>query len=140
MRSALKPSPVSFPLKLPIRYRATSGEATVFGAGFTTSIGSKEIQFSAATGVREQMKIHLAIAWPILLEERTRLQLAVEAMIIDVMDGAALARVVQYHFRTRGDWEPVWRLPAAGGACLPGTALLMNSNLPDCPRHLLHVE
>jgi hypothetical protein len=106
LRSAVKPLPVCFPLELPLRYRATSGNRAVFGAGCTKWIGSREIAFACAKDIEKHMKAEIAIAWPLRLEGRVRLQLSVSAILTQVAEGVALARIVQYHFRTRGDWQP----------------------------------
>jgi hypothetical protein len=106
LRSAVRPLPVWFPLELPLRYKATSPEAIVSGTGFTRWIGSKLIEFTADESVRKHMRAEIAIAWPSRLNDHVRLQLAVDAIITESAEGVALARIDQYYFRTRGDWEP----------------------------------
>ena len=106
MRTAYKPVPVQFPLELPMRYKASLQETTVSGVSHTKWIGSKEIAFPAGEDLRERMRAVISIAWPFLLEDRVRLQLSVEAVVMRVEFGIAVARIGNYHFRTRGEWEP----------------------------------
>jgi hypothetical protein len=124
LKSAVKPSPVCFPLELPLRYKAKSPDRAVFGTGCTKWIGSREIAFAAAKGIQKHMKAEIAIAWPLRLEGRVRLQLSVTAILTHVAEGVAVARIVQYDFRTRGEKEPVGeKEPAQTLMALPAGSL-----------------
>jgi hypothetical protein len=77
-------------------------------------ISSKDIVFGPATGLERGMKAEIAIAWPFLLDGHIRLQLVLEATITGSEDGAAEARILSYHFRTRRPTETEQRAVSAG--------------------------
>jgi hypothetical protein len=105
LRYTVMPQPVRFPLALPLRYKAMSENTTILGGGHTEWIGSREIAFMAGEGMEEQMKAKITVAWPFLLDNQVRLQLAVEAVVTRIEEGVAEARILSYDFRTRGEGE-----------------------------------
>jgi hypothetical protein len=105
LRLADRPLPVNFPLALPLRYKGKLEAAHIRGAGCTKWIGSKEIAFAAGEGIRQHMRAEIAIAWPFLLDDRVRLQLTIDAVVTRVAEGVAVARIFNYQFRTRAEWE-----------------------------------
>jgi hypothetical protein len=119
MRSAPKPL-VRFPLTMALRYQITSEQATVSGVSATKWIGSRQIAFAACEDIEEKSKIHIAIAWPILLEDRVPLQLTIKAIVTKVANGIAEAAILQYDFRTRKDQEPA---TAANPTASPGNPI-----------------
>ncbi len=101
MRSELLALPRRYPLPLPLRYRTTPKHGTLHGFGQARMISSQDIIFAAANGLKPGMEAEIALAWPFLLEERTHLQLVLEATITDSEDGVTEARIMTYDFRTR---------------------------------------
>ncbi|HLI82778.1 MAG TPA: hypothetical protein VKV17_02610 [Bryobacteraceae bacterium] len=102
MKSTIKP-PVQFPLTMVLRYQTKSGPAFVSGTSVTKRIGSRQIVFTANEDIQEKTKLQLAISWPVLLENRVRLQVIMDAIVTKVEDGVAEATILQYDFRTRKD-------------------------------------
>jgi hypothetical protein len=105
LKPRAKPLPVNFPLTLPLRYKGRFEYANIRGAACTKWIGSKEIAFAAGDDIREHMRAEIAVAWPFLLDDRVRLQLTIDAVVTQIADGVAFARISNYQFRTRADWE-----------------------------------
>jgi hypothetical protein len=68
-------------------------------------MSSKDIIFAPGDGLEPGMKAEIAVAWPFLLDGRIRLQLVLEVRITGSHDGVTEARIVAYHFRTRGPAE-----------------------------------
>jgi len=102
--SAQRPSR-RYPIEFQLRYKATSRNGTLHGFGQSRMISSKEIIFEPADGLEPGMKAEIAIAWPFLLDGHIRLQLVLETAITGREAGAAQARILSYHFRTRRPTE-----------------------------------
>jgi hypothetical protein len=86
----------------------------VHGFGQSRIISSKDIIFGPADGLEPGMKAEIAIAWPFLLDGHIRLQLVLETAITGSERGAAEARILSYHFRTRRAAEAEPRAVSAG--------------------------
>jgi hypothetical protein len=68
-------------------------------------MSSTDIIFEGCNELKPGMKAEIAVAWPLLLDGHIRLQLVLEATIMSSQDGVAEARILAYHFRTRGSSE-----------------------------------
>jgi hypothetical protein len=77
----------------------------LYGFGETRMMSSTDIIFGGGNGLEPGMKAEIAVAWPGLLDGRIRLQLVLEATITGSQDGVTEARILAYHFRTRGPAE-----------------------------------
>ena len=101
MTSAQRPKR-RYAIPLQLRYKAISRNGTVHGFGRSTIISSKEVIFEPGEGLEPGMKAEIAIAWPVLLDGHIRLQLVLDATISRSEGGTVEARILSYHFRTRG--------------------------------------
>ena len=97
--------PHRYPISLQLRYKATSKQGPLYGFGETRMMSSKDIIFGGGDGLKPGMKAEIAVAWPRLLDGHIRLQLVLEATITGSQDGVTEARILAYHFRTRGPAE-----------------------------------
>ena len=95
-----------FGMELPLKYKAASAELAFFGLGRTNVLSSTEFIFTADQPIESGMLCEISIAWPILLENRVRLQLILEATIVRVEGPVVAARISKYNYRTRGVWQP----------------------------------
>ena len=95
-----------YPVSLPLRYKATSKHGPLNGFGETRLMSSKDIIFAPGDKLKPGMKAEVAVAWPLLLDGRIRLQLVLEVTITGNQDGVAEARILTYHFRTRRPADP----------------------------------
>jgi len=112
----IRPSPARYPVELPLRYKAVSPEMTVFGVGRTNLMSSLELMFTGDQPLEPGMKVEVSIAWPVLLDDRVRLQLVVEGAVVCIQDGLNVISILKYHYRTRGarvQAENAERIPAA---------------------------
>jgi hypothetical protein len=91
---------------LELRYKVKTKYGPLYGFGQTRMMSSKDIIFGGGgDGLKPGMKAEIAVAWPFLLDGRIRLQLVLEARITGSQDGVTEARILAYHFRTRGPAE-----------------------------------
>jgi hypothetical protein len=91
---------------LELRYKAKTEYGPLYGFGQARMMSSKDIIFGGGgDGLKPGMKAEIAVAWPFLLDGRIRLQLVLEVRITGSHDGVTEARIVAYHFRTRGPAE-----------------------------------
>ena len=125
MKSAQRPAR-RYPIEFELRYKATSRNGTLHGFGQSRIISSKDIIFGPSDGLERGMKAEIAIAWPFLLDGHIRLQLVLETVITGSEGGAAEARILSYHFRTRRPAEAEQR---AASACRQETTPVMNRAL-----------
>jgi len=119
-----------------MRYKAASGEVTVFGLGRTSKMSSTELTFSADQFLEVGMKAEISIAWPVLLDNRVRLQLVVEGAVVRNDGDLCAVEIWKYHYRTRGPWtqtESADRVPLE----LP---LASVNHLPAEPAPALHMH
>jgi len=113
VKSAQRPAR-RYPIEFELRYKATSRNGTLHGFGQSRIISSKDIIFGPSDGLERGMKAEIAIAWPFLLDGHIRLQLVLETVITGSEGGAAEARILSYHFRTRRAAEAEPRAVSAG--------------------------
>ena len=105
-RSTTSQAPLGwYPIRLRLRYRATSKRGPLYGFGQTTMMSSQEIIFAAGDGLEPGMKAEVALAWPSLLDSRIRLQLVLQVIITGSEDGVAKAQILAHHFRPAGSAE-----------------------------------
>ena len=97
--------PSWYPIRLQLRYSATSKKGPLYGFGQTTMISSQDIIFTSGDTLEPGMAAEVALAWPLLLDNRIRLQLVLRVMITGSEDGVAEARILAYDFRTAGPAE-----------------------------------
>ena len=97
--------PRRYPISLQLRYKATFRLGTMQGFGQTTTMSSQEIIFAAGDGLEPGMTAEVALAWPSLVNGRTRLRLVLQVIITGSKDGVAEARILAYDFRTAGPAE-----------------------------------
>jgi hypothetical protein len=77
-------------------------------------ISSRDIVFAPGDGLEPGMTAEIVVDWPLLLDDRIRLQLVLQVTIIGTQDGVAEARILTYDFRTRAPVEAEQRAEAAG--------------------------
>ena len=96
--------PMAYPLKMDLQYRLVSpGKGPpVSGCGRTITFGSHEVVFSGDQSIPANASVQLSVCWPVLLDERIRLQLVIEGRVTSVEGGTFTVRIGRYHFRTRG--------------------------------------
>lgn len=94
----------AYPLQLDVHYRLVSAgtRAPVWGSGRTITLGSHEIVFAGDESMPANASVQLSVCWPVLLDNRIRLQLVIEGRVTRVEGGAVTVRIGKYHFRTRG--------------------------------------
>ena len=95
--------PPLYPITLDLHYQVLSGGRPVqAGSGRTTRFGSRRIVFTAEPALPGAARLQVSVAWPVLLDDRVKLQLVIEGRVIDVDGDRVTLGVVKYHFRTRG--------------------------------------
>jgi len=93
--------PRDFPLALDLQYQIVSGlgrESS--GLGRTTWMSSKEVIFETEEALPLGAELEIAVRWPILLEDRVKLQLWVRAEVVNTTAQLATAAIRHYQFRT----------------------------------------
>ena len=96
-------SPMQFPLVLPLQYKVIFPKAkATSGTGSTVLLSSTDIVFNADQPLRSGVQCEISIAWPVLLESNTGLQLILQSVITRSEGQVVMARVSTYEFRTRG--------------------------------------
>ena len=97
--------PMQFPLVLPLKYKAISPKGkAISGTGSTVLMSSADIVFNADKPLGSGVRCEISIAWPVLLENRIRLQLVLQSLITRSEGQVVMGRFSQYEFRTRGPW------------------------------------
>jgi hypothetical protein len=99
-RTRIQAPPQRYYTPLQLCYKATSKQGPLYGFGRTRTMSSQDITFAPSGGLKPGMNAEIAIAWPLLLDGRIRLQLVLEATITDNQNGVAEASILTYHFRT----------------------------------------
>jgi len=91
-----------FAISRELRYKLVEDHKVVAqGAGETIDIGSGGIAFSAEHRLRAGSFVELSIAWPVLLDENTRMRLVVFGRVLRSHDQIAVCSVDKYEFRTQ---------------------------------------
>jgi hypothetical protein len=95
--------PPLYPITLDLHYKVLSGATPVqAGSGRTTRFGSRRVVFTAEPALQVAARLQVSIAWPVLLDDRVKLQLVIEGRVIGVDGDRVTLGVVKHHFRTRG--------------------------------------
>lgn len=68
--------------------------------GRTTWMSSKEVVFETAETLPLGAELEIAVRWPVLLEDRVKLQLWVRAEVVNTATQLATAAIRYYQFRT----------------------------------------
>ena len=99
-----KPSLKRFPVAMQLRYKAISRDMALFGVGRTSLMSSTELIFTSEHSMEPGMTAEISIAWPVLLDNRVRLQLILEGAIVRSEGRVAQVRIAKYYYKTRGAW------------------------------------
>jgi hypothetical protein len=99
-RSGLK----RFPVAMQLRYKAVSRDMALFGVGRTNLMSSTEVIFTSEHSMEPGMTAEISIAWPVLLDNRVRLQLILEGAIVRSEGRIVQVRIAKYYYKTRGAW------------------------------------
>ena len=92
-----------YPITLDLHYQVLSdGRPVETGSGRTTRFGSHRVVFIAEPALEVAARLQVSVAWPVLLDDRVKLQLIIEGRVIGVDGDRVTVGVVKYHFRTRG--------------------------------------
>ena len=95
--------PHLYPITLDLHYQVLSGGRPVeTGSGRTTRFGSRRVVFIAEPALQVAARLQVSVAWPVLLDDRVKLQLIIEGRVTGVDGDRVTLGVVKYHFRTRG--------------------------------------
>jgi len=95
--------PPLYPITLDLHYQVLSdGRPVETGSGRTTRFGSRRVVFIAEPALQVAARLQVSVAWPVLLDDRVKLQLIIEGRVIGVDGDRVTLGVVKYHFRTRG--------------------------------------
>lgn len=90
-----------FPLSLQLQFKIAYERDPVVGTGHTLLMSSEEIVFRADRMIRPDANLELAIAWPVLLEDRVGLRLIVQGRILSTRGAIITVATSRYQFRTR---------------------------------------
>lgn len=93
-----------FPVSMQLRYKAVSRDMALYGVGRTNLMSSTELIFTSEHPMEPGMTAEISIAWPVLLDNRVRLQLILECAIVRSEGRVAQARIAKYYYKTRGAW------------------------------------
>ncbi len=77
------------------------GRLLLVGSGRTIDLSSGGVSFNAGQPLPVGTKIELAIAWPVLLDSTTPLQLIVHGCTVRSLGSHVAIRIDQHEFRTR---------------------------------------
>lgn len=103
--------PTLYPVELDVQYRVTSAKHEWVGTGRTVLMSSKELLFDTEQTVARNSRMEVSICWPVLLDERVRLQLVIQARVTSVEGKRVRANVGKYYFRTRGNGTSLLQIP-----------------------------
>jgi hypothetical protein len=71
-------------------------------SGESLNISSKNMLFTTTEAFLPGQVVEALIDWPMLLDNRLRLILAVEGVVVQTAEDQAAMRIQRYEFRTRG--------------------------------------
>ena len=115
-RTGIRAAPRRYSIPLQLHYKATSKVGPLYGFGQTTMMSSQEIIFAPGDGLESGMSAEVVLAWPLLLDNRIRLQLVLQVIIIGSEEGVVEAQILAYDFRTAGPAQAEQRAESAGAA------------------------
>ena len=101
-RTGIRATPRRYPVALQLHYKATSTGGPLYGFGRTMMMSSQDMVFAAGDGLEPGMSAEVVLAWPLLLDDRVRLELVLQVTITGSEDGVAEARILAYDFHTAG--------------------------------------
>jgi len=93
-----------YPLRLAVKCRRIEPRFTLDRviAGESLNISSKNLLFTTTEAFLPGQVVEALIDWPMLLDNRVRLTLAVEGVVVKTTADRAAMRIERYEFRTRG--------------------------------------
>jgi hypothetical protein len=95
-------SKARFPLRLTVRYRTVSGDASLVGVGRTVNMSSCGLLIaSEEVNVHTGARLQLMVDWPFLLHGITPLQLIVSCRVTRSEPEEFAVKLEQYLFRTK---------------------------------------
>jgi len=89
-----------YPLQLNLRYRSTSSKMLVSGTGHTLNVSSGGLLIASPDHLMENIRLHLTVEWPWLLDQATPLQLVAESRVVRAGKGHFAVELVRYQFKT----------------------------------------
>jgi len=93
-----------YPLRLAVKCRRIESRFTLdrLIAGESLNISSKNLLFTTTEAFLPGQVVEALIDWPMLLDNRVRLTLVVEGVVVKTTADRAAMRIERYEFRTRG--------------------------------------
>jgi hypothetical protein len=73
-----------------------------FIVGESLNISSTDLLFTTKESFLPGQAVEVSIDWPILLDNRVRLSLVVEGVVVRTAEDHAAMRIERHYFRTRG--------------------------------------
>ena len=90
-------------ISLEMRWKVLRRKKTLdSGLGHTVDLSSGGILFESGRMLPVGLKVHLSIAWPVLLHDASPLQLTVEGRIVRSDSERVAIKIIQHEFRTVG--------------------------------------
>ena len=91
-----------FPLQLAVRYRLIGTRATSeWVSAESVNISSSGLLFQAAEEIQPGQGIEAFVAWPVSLDNRVPLKLAIKGPVVRMEGNHAAVRFERYEFKTR---------------------------------------
>jgi hypothetical protein len=92
-----------FPIEQDVCYQfADGGHVPAVGVGRTIEISSREVSFTTQHLLERGENVRLAVAWPAILDNASRMKLEISGQVVRSVPGAAAIKIANYTFRTRG--------------------------------------
>ena len=92
-----------YPLALEMVFRPHGGEGeTTPILGTTVNISSGGILFETHSELKKREVVHMAIRWPVRLDDRSPLQILVNGRVVRRSECHTAVEIVQYEFRVAG--------------------------------------
>lgn len=88
-----------FPIEMDLSYRVGPKTAECV-AGRTINISSTGILAQTEGAPAKGSKVHMSLAWPLLLDNRVPLQLIVDGRVVRAAEGQVAIRFERFEFRT----------------------------------------
>jgi hypothetical protein len=92
------------PIEREVRYKVLGGKKAVRGTGLgkTLNMSSGGILFTTESGLPEGALVEIAISWPALLNDATRLKLVAKGVLVRSDEKHAAISIQSYEFKTHG--------------------------------------
>lgn len=94
---------IRFPIEMDLNYRVGT-KSTEWVSGKTVNISSSGVLIRTNSLPIRGSKVHLALAWPKLLDNRISLRLMVHGHVVRAEGGEVAVSFQRFEFRTA--WEP----------------------------------